>query len=79
MAISDRQDDGHKASVEQIRSRGNLTCPSSGRKDARQDPPDRLDAEPPGLCRHPPGPVAAIRHRYNQRGWALDRSAYEHR
>jgi len=26
MAISDRQDDGHKASVEQIRSRGNLTA-----------------------------------------------------
>jgi hypothetical protein len=26
MAISDRQDDGHRASVDQIRSRGNLTA-----------------------------------------------------
>jgi hypothetical protein len=26
MAVSDRQDDGHKASVDQIRSRGNLTA-----------------------------------------------------
>jgi hypothetical protein len=61
MAISDRQDDGHKASVEQKRSRGNLTCPSSGRRDARQNPSDGLDAEPPA-------PVGTPRVQWPQSG-----------